>query len=210
MKICSIIITVFLFCAPGFTDPVFSPAKELYKLKTMDTVFCKDRMFLSFAPSFSLVSENNDQESTDEGEADKPKGKAGKVFFHITFTYMVPVSYFTTSLILKEFVFTDTRDNNPLIYINPVVTSVATFGTAGFFAGLVAGIVLAEDKGFMNTFVYSTIMGVLLGITGMLGGGIFALLQYDSIVANDLFYYGGPVLFLFIPVFDIIRIIAED
>lgn len=199
MKAFTTIIVVFLFCSPVLADSGFSPA---------DTFFYKDLRFLRLEPSFSLVSEEEDQEIADE-ETESGE-KPGKVFLHITTTYVLPLTYFSISLILKEFVYIDAREDNPLVHVNPVVTSVTTFGTAGFFTGLLIGFIFSSDRGFMDSFVYTTVVGVLTCIAGMLFGGIYAMLTYDSIITNDLFYYGGPVLFLFVPVFDIIRIIAED
>jgi hypothetical protein len=58
--------------------------------------------------------------------------------------------------------------------------------------------------------VYGTVLGVLLGITGLIAGGIYALMEYDSITGDDLFYYGAPAMVILIPVFDILRILIDD
>ncbi|MBN2536447.1 MAG: hypothetical protein JXB88_26420, partial [Spirochaetales bacterium] len=173
------IIILFLFYSPVAAETDFFTARGLRTGENNTAFFCKDTKFLSLIPSFSLVSEDNDPEYTDEDEKKPPDNETGEVFLHIVFTYILPVSYFSLSLILKEFVFTGARENNPLVYINPVVSSVFTFGAAGFFTGLVLGITISDD-GVIDTFLYSTMLGFLTGIAGMLAGGIYAMIEYNT------------------------------
>jgi hypothetical protein len=186
MKVTLIILSFFVLSLPVSAETEESPGSELYKTE----------------------SNHDEEEKTIEesGSGDN----AGHTFLHITFAYALPVAYFSLSFTLKECIYSQDREENPLVYINPCITSVSMFGAAGFFTGLVLGLILSHESGFLETFVYSTVTGFLAGCAGMLIGGIYAMLNYNKTVSNDLFYYGGPVLFLAVPVIDIIRLLSED
>ena len=66
------------------------------------------------------------------------------------------------------------------------------------------------DDGYIDGFIYGAVLGMLLGITGMIAGGIYALMEYDTMGENDLFYYGAPIYIMLTPVIDILRIILDD
>jgi hypothetical protein len=128
-------------------------------------------------------------------------------FLYITFTYILPVSYATLSILCKENYYSSSPEDNPFYYTNPVLTSVLFFGSGGFFGGMAIGVIASMNDGFFESFVYGTVLGILLGITGMIVGGIYALIEEDTITNNDLFYYGAPVIIMLTPVIDILSII---
>jgi len=212
---------IYIFISLFFVCPFLSADSDSTDIMTShnDSSFCildrnsADGYVSIFSPALFLAeSVKTDKADSNKNTDDSAKSDNRKenLFLHLSGTYILPVTYITLTILFKEAIYTETPENNPLLYINPVFTSIVTFGSAGFFAGLTIGLILSDNRGFMETFVYSTMIGLLLGITGMIAGSIYAMIDYDSIITNDLFYYLGPSMYLIIPVYDILRFFFGD
>jgi hypothetical protein len=200
MKRCISILVLIIVCFLSFSD---SKEKELTQAHFTGCLGIQSPFVLSPLLTIPLTPYEEEEITEDAGNKDNP-------LLHITFTYILPVSYFTLSILCKESFYSDIPGDNPLYYVNPVLTSVMSFGGVGFFGGIAIGVIATMDDGFLESFVYGTVLGVLLGITGLIAGGIYALMEYDSITGDDLFYYGAPAMVILIPVFDILRILIDD
>jgi hypothetical protein len=148
-----------------------------------------------------LADEVAAEEEAAEEEAAKKRDPILSSILSFTGLYLLPISYFSVSLVLREVTFTSHPLANPLAHINPCISTTLLSTSLGIVVGMISGVILLGDDVFRLEEVFlMPLLIVLGGIVGLTVGLIVSAISYTTVLENSIWYYTGPSLTLIIPI----------